>query len=208
MLINVAVVEDDNSIRESLEILINGSDEFNCMGTYKNAETALIHIPRQNPDVVLMDINLPGASGIECVKKLKQSTPHINILMLTVYDDSKKIFDSLAAGANGYLLKRIPPSRLLDSIREVHAGGSPMSGPIARMVVDSFRRMGLSSEEIENLTKREEEILDLLSKGLKYKEIGNKLFISEETVRTHLRHIYEKLHVRSRTEAVLKYLHK
>jgi DNA-binding NarL/FixJ family response regulator len=147
MPITVSIVEDDNDIRESLSVLISGSEGFNCINTYKNAESALIRIPRDRPDVVLMDINLPGASGIECVKKLKELLPDINILMLTVYDDSKRIFDSLAAGANGYLLKRIPPAKLLEAIREVNEGGSHMSGQIARMVIDSFRGMGLSEDE-------------------------------------------------------------
>ena len=206
MSISVSIVEDDNEIRESLEILINGSEGFSCLNTFKNAESALIHIPREKPDVVLMDINLPGESGIVCVRKLRGLIPELNILMLTVYDDSKRIFDSLSAGAKGYLLKRTPPSKILEAIKEVHGGGSPMSSQIARMVVDSFRRMGISKDQTENLTKREEEILALLAKGHKYKEIGDNLFIGVETVRTHLRHIYEKLHVRSRTEAVVKYL--
>jgi DNA-binding NarL/FixJ family response regulator len=207
MTINVSIVEDDNDIRESLCVLISGSEGFNCISSHKNAESALRNIARERPDVVLMDINLPGASGIECVKNLKKILPDINILMLTVYDDSKRIFDSLSAGANGYLLKRTPPSLLLDAIKEVNQGGSPMSGQIARMVVESFRKFGDSNNEMENLTKREEEILSLLAKGYKYKEIGDTLFIGVETVRSHLRRIYEKLHVRSRTEAAVKYLH-
>jgi DNA-binding NarL/FixJ family response regulator len=206
MTITVSIVEDDNDIRESLCVLISGSEGFNCISSYKNAESALRNIAREKPDVVLMDINLPGVSGIECVRNLKKLLPGINILMLTVYDDSKRIFDSLAAGANGYLLKRTPPSQLLEAIKEVNQGGSPMSGQIARMVVESFRRFGDSNNEKENLTKREEEILSLLAKGYKYKEIGDTLFIGVETVRSHLRHIYEKLHVRSRTEAAVKYL--
>jgi DNA-binding NarL/FixJ family response regulator len=207
MTINVSIVEDDNDIRESLCVLISGSEGFNCISSHKNAESALHNIAREKPDVVLMDINLPGASGIDCVKNLKKILPDINILMLTVYDDSKRIFDSLSAGANGYLLKRTPPSLLLDAIKEVNQGGSPMSGQIARMVVESFRKFGDSNNEMENLTKREEEILSLLAKGYKYKEIGDTLFIGVETVRSHLRRIYEKLHVRSRTEAAVKYLH-
>lgn len=206
MSINVSIVEDDNGIRESLEILINGSEGFTCLNTYKNAESAMINIPKEKPDVILMDINLPGATGIECVRKLKSSIPELNIIMLTVYDDSSNIFNALAAGANGYLLKRTPPMKLLEAIKEVNEGGSPMSSQIARMVVDSFRKMGESKEEQNNLTKREDEILSQLAKGYKYKEIGEKLFISTETVRSHLRNIYEKLQVRSRTEAVVKYL--
>lgn len=206
MSINVSIVEDDNGIRESLEILINGSEGFTCLNTYKNAESAMINIPKEKPDVILMDINLPGATGIECVRKLKSSIPELNIIMLTVYDDSSNIFNALAAGANGYLLKRTPPMKLLEAIKEVNEGGSPMSSQIARMVVDSFRKMGESKEEQNNLTKREDEILSQLAKGYKYREIGEKLFISTETVRSHLRNIYEKLQVRSRTEAVVKYL--
>jgi DNA-binding NarL/FixJ family response regulator len=208
MSIKVSIVEDDSGIRESLEILINGSDGYSCINTYKNAESALKHIPVQVPDVVLMDINLPGASGIECVKKLKEILPDLNIIMLTMFEDSDHIFNALSAGAKGYLLKRTPPMKLIESIKDVQQGGSPMSGQIARMVVDSFRKMGVSSEDMKNLTKREEEILALLAKGFKYKEIGEKLFIGTETVRSHLRNIYEKLQVRSRTEAVVKYLNK
>lgn len=206
MPIKVSIVEDDSGIRESLEILINGSEGFNCLNTYKNAESALKQIPVEIPDVILMDINLPGASGIECVKKLKEKLPEINIIMLTMYEDSDHIFNALSAGAMGYLLKRTPPMKLLEAIREVQHGGSPMSSQIARMVVNSFKKMGVSSEEMKNLTNREEEILSFLAKGFKYKEIGEKLFIGTETVRSHLRNIYEKLQVRSRTEAVVKYL--
>jgi len=206
MPIKVSIVEDDSGIRESLEILINGSDGFCCLNTYKNAENALKQIPVQIPDVILMDINLPGASGIECVKKLKEILPDINIIMLTMYEDSDHIFNALSAGAMGYLLKRTPPMKLIEAIREVQQGGSPMSSQIARMVVNSFKKMGVSSEEMKNLTKREEEILAFLAKGFKYREIGEKLFIGTETVRSHLRNIYEKLQVRSRTEAVVKYL--
>lgn len=208
MPIKVSIVEDNSGIRESLEILINGSEGFTCLNTYKNAESALINIPHERPDVVLMDINLPGETGIQCVSKLKSQFPELNILMLTVYDDSTRIFQALSAGANGYLLKRTPPLKLLEAIKEVTQGGSPMSSQIARMVVDSFKGMGISIEEKKNLTKREEEILSLLAKGFKYKEIAEKLFIGTETVRSHLRNIYEKLQVRSRTEAVIKYLNK
>lgn len=206
MSIKVSIVEDDSGIREGLEILINGSEGYQCLRTYKNAEAAFSNIPHEKPDVILMDINLPGATGIECVRKLKEIIPDINIIMLTMYDDSKRIFDSLAAGASGYLLKRTPPLKLLEAINEVNNGGSPMSSQIARMVVESFKGTGFSQEEKAKLTNREEEILALLAKGFMYKEIGEKLFISTETVRSHLRNIYEKLHVRSRTEAVVKYL--
>lgn len=208
MSISVAIVEDDEGIRESLRILIDGAEGFDCSGAYSSAEEALENIPALKPSVVLMDINLPKMSGIECIILLKNEHPEIQFVMLTVYDDSERIFKSLRAGASGYLLKRTKPGKLLEALEEVHGGGSPMSAEIARKVVQSFQEMGPSQIETENLTKREEEILSLLSKGYKYKEIAESLFISKETVRSHLRNIYEKLHVRSRTEAVVKYLNK
>ena len=159
---------------------------------------------KARPDVVLMDINLPRMSGIECTRRLKERQPDVPIMMLTIYEDDEKIFDSLTAGASGYLLKKTPPAKLLDAILELHNGGSPMSSRIARKVVETFRALGTSSKEIENLSKRESEILSHLAKGYRYKEIADTLFISIETVRTHIRNIYEKLHVRSRSEAVLK----
>ena len=165
-------------------------------------------IPREKPDVVLMDINLPDLSGIECVRRLKAEYPDLQIMMLTMYEDSEQVFQALAAGASGYLVKRTPPGQLIEALKEVHQGGSPMSMQIARMVVDSFHHMGPARDETANLTPREEEILSHLAKGLRYKEIADTLFISVETVRSHLRRIYEKLHVRSRTEAVVKYLRK
>jgi len=161
-------------------------------------------ILKNEPDVVLMDINLPGMSGIECTRKLKARQPGLSIMVLTVYDDDEMIFESLKAGASGYLLKKTPPAKLLEAILELHNGGSPMSSRIARRVVQAFQAMGPSSKETENLSKREHEVLSYLVKGYRYKEIAETLFISIETVRTHLRNIYEKLHVRSRSEAVLK----
>jgi DNA-binding NarL/FixJ family response regulator len=208
MSIKVAIVEDDEGIREGLAAILGGSEGFRCVGAYRTAEEALSALPRLNPDVILMDINLPKMSGIECVQRLKESPSRTQVLMLTVYEDTTSIFDSLAAGASGYLLKRTAPAKLLEAIQEVHRGGSPMSADIARKVVDSFRRMGPSPLEEENLTKREQEILSCLAKGFKYQEIADQLFISIETVRSHLHRIYEKLHVRSRTEAVVKYLRK
>ena len=208
MSIKVSIVEDDDGIRESLSVIINGSDGFRCVSKYPNAEDALRDLPRIKPDVVLMDINLPKMSGIHCVRKLKDVCPATQTIMLTVYEDSDSIFDSLSAGANGYLLKRTPPAKLLEAIDEVYRGGSPMTTSIARRVVQSFHQMGRSAREDENLTKREEEVLSYLAKGYRYKEIADQLFISVETVRSHLHRVYEKLHVRSRTEAVVKFLGK
>jgi DNA-binding NarL/FixJ family response regulator len=173
---------------------------------YGNAEAALQHLPADNPDVVLMDINMAGMDGIECVKRLKTLAPQIQILMLTVYEDTERIFKALAAGATGYLLKRLDPDELLQAIRDVHAGGSPMSNSIARKVVASFQKANVAGEKQNLLTAREQAVLDCLAQGLAYKQIGDQLNISINTIRTHLRHIYEKLHVQSRTEAVAKYL--
>ena len=208
MAIKVAIVEDNEKIREGLATLIDGSEGFQCTATYESAEEALRRLPVYNPDVVLMDIQLPRMSGIECVEKLKEKNPEFQIMMLTVYEDDEKVFKSLVAGASGYILKRTRPAELLEAIRELHEGGSPMSDQIARKVVQAFQQMGKSSKETENLSDREMEILSFLAKGYHDKEIAEKFFLSIKTVRTHLRNIYKKLHVRSRTEAVLKYLQK
>lgn len=206
--IRVAVVEDDSMVRTVLEILLNGSPGFTCVAAYGNGEDAVTGLPEVNPDLVLMDINLPGISGIECITRLKQQGLTMLFIMLTIFEDSDAIFQSLSAGATGYLLKQTPPARLLEAIREAYQGGSPMSGEIARRVVHSFHLPvpGIGPEN--NLTAREEEILSCLVKGLLYKEIASLLFIGVETVRTHIRHIYEKLHVRTRSEAIVKYLNK
>jgi DNA-binding NarL/FixJ family response regulator len=206
--IKVAIVEDNEKIREGLAILIDGSEGFHCSETYGTAEEALRNLPKYHPDVVLMDIQLPRMSGIDCVQRLKEDQPDIQFMMLTAYDDDEKVFKSILAGATGYILKRTPPAELLEAIREVHEGGSPMSDQIARKVVQAFREMGKSSKETENLSERELEILSYLAKGYHDKEIADKFFLSVKTVHTHLRNIYKKLHVRSRTEAVLKYLQK
>ncbi len=208
MSIKVVIVEDNEKIREGLATLIAGSEGFRCPATYGSAEEALRQLSSYKPDVVLMDIQLPKMSGIECVEKLKERDPDLQIMMLTVYEDDEKVFESLTAGATGYILKRTPPAELLEAIRDVHGGGSPMSDQIARKVVQAFQQMGKSSKETENLSQREMEILAYLSKGYHDKEIADHFFLSVKTVRTHLRNIYEKLHVRSRTEAVLKYLKK
>jgi DNA-binding NarL/FixJ family response regulator len=202
-MIAVAIVEDIKEIREGLRILINLSDGFNCEHIYSTAEEALDLLPQNKPDVVLMDINLPGINGIECVKQLKLMCPDTQFIMSTVYEDDENIYESLKAGATGYLLKKTVPSRILEAIAEVHDGGSPMSAQIARRVIASFQK-GDGIEESELLTVREKEILKNLSEGLRYKEIAAKLKISIETVRTHARRIYEKLHVQSRTEALNK----
>jgi len=203
-MITVAIVEDADKIRESLYALIEGSDGFRCGGVYATAEEALKGIPEQRPDIVLMDIHLPGKSGIECTRELRRLIPNISIMVLTVFDTDDKVFESLKAGANGYILKKTPPAKLLEAIQDLHHGGAPMSGQIARRVVSAFHGMGTSSTGSENLSPRESEILSYLAKGYRYREIGDALFISVETVRTHLRNVYEKLHVRSRSEAVLK----
>lgn len=206
--IRIAVVEDDKTVREGLQMLLNGSPGFSCIAAYASGEEALAGIPEKMPDVVLMDINLPGINGIECILKLKEMDLPLLFIMLTVFEDADAIFRSLSAGACGYLLKHTPPAKLLEAIQDVYRGGSPMSGEIARKVVQSFQHTVEKPDTSTNLTKREEEILGLLSQGYFYKEIANSLSISVETVRTHIRNIYEKLQVRTRTEAILKYLKK
>lgn len=208
MSIKVAIVEDDSKIRESLKLILNGSQEYNCIAVYEDAENALYDLPNKNTDVVLMDINLPKMNGIECVRLLKQKIPEILVIMLTMYQDSQKIFNSLQAGAIGYLLKSSSPIEILQAIKDVSNGGSPMSAQIARKVVQSFFRPNYDPKSSVKLTERETEILDLLSKGYINKEIAEQLSISPDTVHNHLRRIYEKLQVRTRTEAVVKYLKK
>ena len=208
MPIKISIVDDNDQIREGLSVLINGSTGFQCVATYATAENALKYLPAQKPDVVLMDIQLPGMSGIECVRELKRLLPDLQIMMLTVYEDDDNVFKSIVAGASGYVLKKTPPSELMDAVSDLHNGGSPMSDRIARKVVQAFQQMGKSSRETENLTQRESEVLSYVAKGFQDKEIAEKFFLSSETVRTHLRNIYKKLHVRSRTEATLKYLNK
>ena len=195
-------------VREVLEILLNGSPGFTCVAAYSNGEDAVADLPVVNPDVVLMDINLPGISGIECISRLKEQDLPMLFIMLTIFEDSDAIFQSLSAGASGYLLKGTPPARLLEAIQDVYQGGSPMSREIARKVIQSFQQPTVNPVTEYILTSREEEILTYLVKGLLYKEIAAKLFIGVETVRTHIRHIYEKLQVRTRSEAIVKYLNK
>jgi DNA-binding NarL/FixJ family response regulator len=205
-MISVSIVDDEKKLCKSIATFLNGSTGFRCLSIYGSAEAALKHLPTDNPDVVLMDINMAGMNGIECVKRLKALAPQIQILMLTVYENTEQIFKALAAGATGYLLKRLEPEELLQAVRDVHAGGSPMSNSIARKVVASFQEANAAGDQKNLLTEREQAVLDCLAQGLAYKQIGDQLNISINTIRTHLRHIYEKLHVQSRTEAVAKYL--
>lgn len=206
MPIRVSIVEDDDEVRQSLAVLLNGSEGFQCVSAHRTAEEALTAIPGLTPDVVLMDINLPRLSGIECVRQLKERLPTLKFLMLTMYEDSDLIFQSLGAGASGYLLKRTSPAKIMEAIQELQSGGAPMSSKIARIVVQHFQDRAVPAPETARLTQRERELLDLLAKGYRYKEIAEQLSISFDTVRAHLRNIYDKLQVRSRTEAVVKYL--
>jgi DNA-binding NarL/FixJ family response regulator len=205
----VSIVEDNDQLRATLARLLNRAEGFQCPGQYPDAETALAALPAERPDVVLVDINLPGMNGVELVRRLKQAAPQILAVMLTAYEDTENIFNALAAGAAGYLLKRAPRSELLEAIREVRRGGSPMTTHIARKVVQSFQKTSSAAQPGgagDTLSTREQEVLDLLSQGFLYKEIADKLGISYETVHTYIRRIYEKLQVRTRTEAVAKFL--
>jgi DNA-binding NarL/FixJ family response regulator len=208
----VSIVEDSEQLRSTLARMLGRAEGFQCLGDYGTAEDALEAIPKNPPNVVLMDINLPGMNGVECVRKLKQLVPSTQVVMLTAYEDTENIFNSLAAGASGYLLKRSKSAEILEAIRDVQNGGSPMTTHIARKVVQSFQSSAATAapapatEPSEELSPREQEVLDLLSQGFMYKEISDKLGISFETVRTYIRRIYEKLHVRTRTEAVAKAL--
>jgi DNA-binding NarL/FixJ family response regulator len=206
MAIKVSIIEDDDWIRENLADRIRQTNGFTCVGSYRAAEDALTHLPAQAPDVILMDINLPKMNGIECVRHLKTLVPSAQILMLTVYEDSDKIFNSLLAGASGYLLKRTPQAEILEAIAEVHRGNSPMTGHIARKVVQYFNQRGGYDTEVGTLSKREREVLEHLARGVPYKEIASVLAVSIDTVRVHIKGIYGKLHVHSRGEAVAKYL--
>jgi len=206
MSISVSIVEDNDQLRATLARVLNRADGFRCLSHYANAEDALKDLPQVRPDVVLMDINLPGMNGVQCVKQLKALLPQIQVMMLTVYEDTENIFNALAAGASGYMLKRTSSKELLEAIQDVQRGGSPMTMHIARKVVQSFQHTSAMAQSTENLSEREQQVLDLLSQGLMYKEIAEKLAISYETVHTYIRRIYEKLQVRTRTEAVAKFL--
>jgi DNA-binding NarL/FixJ family response regulator len=206
MSISVSIVEDNAQVRGSLAKLIDGAPGFRCVSRHGSAEEALKELPKILPEVVLMDINLPGMNGVECVRRLKPQLPGTQLIMLTVYQNTEHIFNALAAGATGYMLKQTPPAELLAAIKEVQGGGSPMSSHIARKIVQSFQQTAVASAEAQSLSPREAEVLDLLAKGFLYKEIAEQMKVSYATVHTHIRHVYEKLHVRSRTEAVAKHL--
>lgn len=202
---SVVVVEDDRTLRQQIVDILATASDIRCIGAFSSAEEALKAIPMKAPDVVLMDIKLPGMSGIDCVAKLKRMLPSLQIIMVTIFEDSERIFRALKAGASGYLVKSRPPEQLLEAIRDVYSGGSPMSSHIARKVVQHFHLLDPSPKEAENLSPREEQVLDLLASGFIYKEIGDKLNISVETVRTYVKNICNKMHVRNRLEAVAKH---
>jgi DNA-binding NarL/FixJ family response regulator len=202
----IAIVEDNKVIRESLKEFVEADSECECVCSCATAEEALREIPEYRPDIVLMDIQLPAISGIECTARLKHLLPSVQIIMVTVYEDTERIFKALRAGACGYLLKRCTPEELVSAIREVQQGGAPMSRDIARKVILSFQDPAGATAEFEDLSPREREILELLAGGLPNKQIAARLGLTDGTVRWHLRHVYHKLHVRSRTEAALKFL--
>lgn len=206
MAINVCIVEDNQGTRQSLVDLLTGDTGLKCLAAYATGEAALEGIPKEKPDVALVDINLPGISGIECVARLKVKMPGLRVLMLTTYEEDDLIFNSLRAGASGYLLKDASPAELIAAIEQIHAGGAPMSMQIARKVVEHFHRIPKPVSEVDRLTKREQELLALLAKGYYYKEIAEQLGITLNTVRTHVHSIYEKLHVQTRTEATARFL--
>ena len=204
MIKRVAIVEDDKGLREQLMYILKRATDVQCVGAYESAEEALKCLPAVNPDVVLMDIKLPRMSGIECVARLKVILPSVHIIIVTVYEDSDRIFSALRSGASGYLVKSGPPRKLLEAIRDVTVGGSPMSTHIARKVVQHFQLLGPAAGESEKLSPREREVLDLLAAGYIYKQVGDKLNIAAETVRIHVKHICQRLQVKNRLEAVAK----
>ena len=205
MAIRVSIVEDNDALRKSFVALLGKTPGLSCLGAYGTGEDAVKGIPGNPPDVALVDIQLPGMDGIECVARLKRALPGMQVLMLTRYERSELIFNSIRAGASGYLLKNAPPAELVQAIEQVHAGGAPMTMPIARKVIEHFRKADRPSSDVEKLTPREHEVLVLLAKGYLYKEISDQLGVSINTLRNHLRAIYEKLHVHSRTEATMKF---
>jgi len=200
----VAVVEDDQELRKQLTELLAAAQDITCLGAFASGEEALKRIPSLKPDVILMDIQLPGISGIKCVAELKKTIPSSRIIMVTIYEDNERLFNALKAGASGYLVKSGPPREILRAVRDACGGGAPMSSHIARRVMEYFHTIGSASEEMEILSPREQQVLDLLTAGLFYKEISEKLNIKVTTVRTYVEHICLKLHVRNRIEAVAK----
>lgn len=207
-IITVSIVDDEADLRKHIAGYLAAAGNIRCISSYASAEEALEQLPRDKPDVVLMDINLGGMDGVECVRQLTPLMPESQVLMLTVFEDTEQIFRALAAGASGYLLKRLSPKKLLEAIQEVRDGGSPMSAPIARKVVQSFKAVPTRGDESVELSPRERSVLDGLAGGLAYKQIADQLGVSIHTVRNYIRRIYEKLHVRTRTEAVAKFLRK
>ncbi|MGA2245275.1 MAG: response regulator transcription factor [Verrucomicrobiota bacterium] len=201
----VSIVDDDCELTAKISDYLNRTSSYRCLSSYASAEEALAHLPAEGPDVVLMDINLGGMNGIECVRLLRPRLPNTPVVMLTVFEDTDKIFRAIAAGASGYLLKRMPPSKLLDAIEEVVGGGSPMSAPIARKVIQLLQTMPVPRDTTTDLSDRERQVLEAMAAGQLYKQIADKLCVSIHTVRSYIRRIYEKLHVRTRTEAVAKY---
>ncbi len=206
MTISVSIVEDDSEVRGSLARLIGSSPGYRCVSEHASGESALQEIPRIKPNVILMDINLDGINGVECARRLKPMLPATQIIMLTVYQNTEHIFNALAAGATGYMLKQTKPDDLLNAVRDVHEGGSPMSSHIARKIVQSFQQKGKPDDDTQSLSPREAQVIELLAKGYLYKEVADTMGVSYATIHTHIRHIYEKLQVRSRTEAVVKHL--
>lgn len=204
MSITLAIVEDLDEVRDGLKNFISLSQDFKVLNTFKTAEDALIELPKLQPDIVIMDINLPGMNGIECIRLVKDKSPGTQFMMFTVYENDEKVFEALKAGASGYLLKNTGLIQLIESLKELHTGGSPMSANIARKLVTLFRTPKTETTNLEILSNRENEILQLLAKGLLYKEIADHISISVSTVRQHIHHIYEKLHVQNRTEAINK----
>lgn len=204
MPIKVAIVEDSQEVREGIAYLLNASNGFQCVATFGSAEEALNDLVRAEPDVVLMDIGLPGISGIDCIRQLKPANPQIEFMVLSVFEDEERILESIMAGASGYVIKNTPPAKILEAIQDLHNGGSPMSNQIARRVLESMRSDSSGNSELDNLSKRERTVLQNLSEGYLYKEIAANLSISIHTVRSHVHNIYEKLRVNNRTEALRK----
>jgi DNA-binding NarL/FixJ family response regulator len=202
--ITVSIVEDLDEVRQALERLISQSEKFYLAGSFNNAELAEKNVPLQPPDIVIMDINLPGISGIECVKRIKEKCNDTQFIMFTIYEEDEKVFEALKAGAHGYLLKKTSKEKLLEALEELHNGGSPMSTNIARKVIEAFEKKDQPPEEVDSLTNKEKQILHLLAKGFLYKEIANQLHSTRNTIKQHIHHIYEKLHVQNRTEALNK----
>ena len=204
MSITLAIVEDLDEVRDGLKHFISLSPDFQVLDTYKTAEEAVFEIPKQKPDIVIMDISLPGMNGIECIREIKNKVPGTQFMMFTVYENDEKVFEALKAGATGYLLKNTGLVQMIEALKELYTGGSPMSANIARKLVKVFNEQEKNTTTVEVLSQRENEILQLLARGLLYKEIADQLHISTNTVRQHIHKIYEKLHVQNRTEAINK----